>query len=76
MATRRTNRQNYTGRSEFAGETRRNTLAAKPADAVLSPAERARLIKLTGTEDITAEPDRRAWLGFSTTPESVIDFQD
>lgn len=66
----------YYGLSEYAGETWRNTLAAKPADAVLSPAERARLIKLTGTEDITAEPDRRAWLGLNPTPESVIDFQD
>lgn len=76
MATRTTNRNNYTGRSEFAGEVRSNTLPAKDADAPLSPAEEARLIKLTGTTDITAEQDRRAWLGFSSTPDSVIDFRD
>lgn len=76
MATRRTNRQNFTGRSEYAGEVRRNTLPAKDADAPISSAEEARLIKLTGTTDITAEPDRRAWLGFSSTPDSVIDFRD
>lgn len=76
MATRRTNRRDYTGRSEFTGEFRRNTLPAKDPGAPLDAEERARLIKLTGTEDITAEPDRRAWLGYSSTPDSVIDFRD
>lgn len=76
MATRRTHRADYTGRSEFTGEFRANTLPAKEKGAPLDAQERMRLIKLTGTEDITAEPDRRAWLGFAPEPESVIDFED
>lgn len=76
MATRRTNRQDFRGRSEFAGEVRSNTLPAKEAGAPISAAEEAFLIKNTGTTDITAELDRRAWLGFSPTPDSVIDFRD
>jgi hypothetical protein len=76
MATRTTNRQSWPGRSEYMGEVRANTLPAKEAGAPLDAAERMRLIYLTGTEDIEAEPDRRAWLGYSPEPESVIDFKD
>lgn len=76
MATRTTHRQNFEGRSEYAGETRDNALPAKEAGAPLDASERRQLIYRTGTEDITAEPDRRAWLGFKPTPDSVIDFED
>jgi len=76
MATRSTNRQDFRGRSEFAGEVRPNTLPAKDADAPISSAEEAFLIKNTGTTDITAPLDRRAWLGWAKTPDSVIDFRD
>lgn len=76
MATRTTNRETWPGRSEFLGEVRENTLPAKERGAPLDATERMRLIYLTGTEDIEAEPDRRAWLGFKPTPESVIDFKD
>lgn len=76
MATRRTHRETWPGRSEFAGEVRSNTLPMKEVGAPLSPSERVRLIYLTGTEDIQAEPDRRAWLGWNAYPDSVIDFED
>ena len=76
MATRTTHRQSWPGKSEFLGEVRNNTLPAKERGAPLDAAERMRLIYLTGTEDITAEPDRRAWLGISPEPGSVIDFED
>lgn len=76
MATRQTNRQNFKGRSEYTGEFRPNTLPYKDTSAPLDAEERARLIKLTGTEDIEAPPDRRAWLGIAPYPESVIDFKD
>lgn len=76
MATRKTNRKEYPGRSEYTGEFRANTLPAKDKDAPLDASERLKLIYITGTEDITAEPDRRAWLGFNPTPDSVIDFED
>ncbi len=75
MATRKTRRQDFRGRSEFVGEVRRNTLPAKEEDAPLDADERKRLIYLTGTEDITAEPNRRAWLGYKNE-EAVIDFED
>lgn len=76
MATRTTRRNNYSGRSEFTGEFRPNTLPAKDRGAPLDASERMRLIYVTGTEDIEAEPDRRAWLGFRSTPDSEIDFRD
>jgi len=76
MATRRTHRQDFSSDSEYTGEFRANTLPAKEKDAPLDATERLRLIYITGTEDITAEPDRRAWLGFNKTPDSVIDFED
>lgn len=75
MATRTTNRESWPGRSEFTGEFRSNTLPAKEESAPLDASERMRLIKLTGTEDVTAEPNRRAWLGFKNE-ESEIDFED
>jgi len=75
MATRTTHRASYPGRSEFTGEFRENTLPAKEPDAPLDADERKRLIYVTGTEDITAPPNRRAWLGFKNE-ESVIDFED
>lgn len=76
MVTRRTKRQDFTGRSEFTGEFRNNTLPAKDKDAPLDASERMRLIYLTGTEDVTAEPDRRAWLGLAPYPDSVTDLED
>ena len=76
MATRTTNRQNWPGRSEFTGEVRNNTLAKKDRGAPLDATEKMRLIYVTGTEDVEAEPDRRAWLGLKPEPESVIDFKD
>lgn len=76
MATRTTKRQAFTGKSEFTGETRENTVPAKEAGAPLKNVERLRLIYGTGTEDLEAAPDRRAWLGFNPTPDSVIDFRD
>jgi len=76
MATRTTDRQVWRGRSEYTGEQRLNTLAEKEKGAPLDAEERMRLLKHTGTEDITAEPDGRSWLGWKKTPESVIDFTD
>lgn len=76
MATRSTRRTYPDGSSEFTGEHRANTIAAKEKGAPLDTYERQRLLLLTGTEDVTAEPDRRAWLGYRKTPESVIDFKD
>jgi len=76
MATRTTKKISRVGFSEFTGEFRRNTLSKKDAGAPLDASERLRLIYVTGTEDIEAAPDRRAWLGFNTTPDSVIDFVD
>ena len=91
MATRTTNRQNWPGRSEFTGEVRNNTLReARNREVFLSRGqellgfpidvipgrEEARLIYVTGTEGVEAEPDRRAWLGLKPEPESVIDFKD
>lgn len=76
MATRSTNRKSYFGRSEFTGEHRRNTIAAKDKGAPLDTYERQRLILLTGTEDVLAEPDRRAWLGLAKYPDSDVDFED
>lgn len=76
MATRTTHRRDFSGDSEYSGETRENTLLAKDSNAELLGWERLRLNYVTGTEDITAPPDRRAWLGFKSTPDSVIDFED
>lgn len=70
-------RRTWPGRSEFTGETRANTLSKKPSGSPLDAEERMRLIKLTGTEDITASPDgHRSWNGWEATPNSVIDFDD
>jgi len=76
MATRTTHRKDFTGRSEFAAEVRANTLPAKEPGAPLDAGEKLRLLKLTGTEDITAEPDHRIWLGWNRSPDSEIDFED
>ena len=65
---------NFKGQSEFTGTVRRNTLPAKDRGAPLDAQERWRLIRLTGTEDITAEPDgRRSWNGLARSPHSVVD---
>lgn len=43
--------------SEFTGETRKNTLPAKPKSAPLSPSEKLRLMYLTGQDDdVTVDP--------------------
>lgn len=76
MATRRTHRKDFSGQSEYTGEFRRNTISAKDAGAPLDASEKLRLLYLTGTTEVTAEPDRRAWLGFAPTPDSEIDFED
>lgn len=77
MATFRTHRQTWVGRSEFTGEFRTNTLPAKERSAPLDAQERMRLIKLTGTEDITAEPDdHRSWEGYLPKFKSQIDLED
>lgn len=76
MATFKTHRQSWPGRSEFTGETRDNTLPMKERGAPLDASERMRLIYVTGTEDIEAEPDPRAFIGLAKEPNSVIDFED
>jgi hypothetical protein len=77
MATRRPKLRTFpAGTSEFTGLTRANTLPAKEAGAPLDGWERLRLIYVTGTEDIEAEPDRRAWLGLESEPDSIVDFED
>lgn len=76
MATRTTHRQDFRGRSEYSGETRENTILAKAPEAELTAWEKLRLTYLTGTQDVTAEPDPRVWLGYESTPNSVIDFED
>lgn len=69
--------RSYSGQSEFTGTTRRNTLPKKERGAPLDAQERYRLMRLTGTEDITAEPDgHRSWNGLLPSPKSVIDFED
>jgi hypothetical protein len=76
MATRRTHRQDFGDTPEYTGEFRDNTLPAKKQGMPLSAQERQRLIYVTGTENIEAEPDRRAFLGIGPYPDSVIDFED
>lgn len=76
MATRTTRIRDYSAQSEYSGETRNNTVLKKSSEHELTAVERLRLLYVTGTEDVTAEPDRRAWLGFNSTPNSVIDFVD
>ena len=76
MATRRTHRRDWSGQSEYVGEWRDNTLPAKEKGAPLDATERLRLIYVTGTEDITAPPDRRAVLGLASYPKSQVDFED
>lgn len=77
MATRRTRIHVDTSKSEYTGEFRRNTLRAAPAGSEPTPWEKLRLAHLTGQpDDITSEPDRRIWLGWSPYPGSVIDFKD
>ena len=43
--------------SEYTGKVRDNTVAAKAAGAPLSAEEQMRLMKLTGTRDVTAPSD-------------------
>jgi len=76
MGTKKTHRKSWPGRSEFTGEFRRNTLPAKDAGAPLDASERLRLIYLTGTEDITAEPTTRSWDGLKEYPDSAVDLED
>lgn len=75
MATRKTHITDTSGRSEFTGEFRENTLPMKPPGSPLSSDDIRRLIVNTGTRDIEAPPNRRAWLGFKNE-KSVIDFED
>lgn len=64
-------------RSEFGGHFRRNTLPAKDADMILTAEERARLLKLTGTEDVKADIDLdRSWHGLEKSPNSIVDWDD
>jgi len=77
MATSQTRIHIDPQKSEYTGETRRNTLRAAPAGSETLPWEKLRLAHLTGQpDDITSEPDRRIWLGWNRYPESVIDFKD
>ena len=69
-------KRNYSG-TEYTGNTHPNTLPAKHRDDRVTAQEAVRLLKLTGqTQDPTAPPDRRVWLGLKPAPDSVIDFDD
>ena len=77
MATYRRHRQAWPGLSEYTGEFRENTLPAKQPGAPLDAQEKMRLMKLTGTVDILAEPDdRRSWEGYKPKFDSQIDLED
>ena len=63
-----------TVKSEFGGHVRSNTLPAKDEGAPLDAQERYRLLRLTGTEDITAtQDDHRSWKGLNRRPNSIVD---
>lgn len=49
--------RDYSGEAEYTGSVRNNTVAAKSAGAPLSAEEQMRLMKLTGTTDVTAPSD-------------------
>lgn len=61
--------------TEYGGaDHRNNTLPAKPKGSVLTAEERYRLMRLTGTEDITASDDgHRSWNGWARSPDSIVD---
>jgi hypothetical protein len=51
-------------RTEYSGETRRNTILKKPKGSIPIPWEQLRLAHLTGDSlDVTSEPNKRVWLG-------------
>lgn len=76
MATRRTHITRRAHESEFSGETRDNGVLAKDRGMPLKAWERMRLIYRTGTEDVEAPYDRRAFIGWEKYPNSEIDFED
>lgn len=77
MATFRPHRKSWPGLSEYTGEFRENTLPAKTPPAPLDAQEKMRLMKLTGTVNILAEPDgHRSWEGYKPYPDSQIDLED
>lgn len=60
--------------SQFSGETRDNTIQKKARGDRLEAWERIRLIRTTGTEDVTAPADGgRSQQGLARSPDSIID---